>query len=360
MTLRSGCSRLFVVLIVVGGPFLMAGNLADVQAARPSPDSPAQSQSTPVQSAPAESPPVADAVQTHPLPAHDPDACGNGATDEGPEMVVITGGVFTMGSPADEANRDGDEEPVHRVTIQPFALARCEVTVGEFRRFIMDRAAQGAPYVTTAEGADSLGCYTVAPGESEIKPRKDANWHAPGFPQTETAPVVCVTYADAHEYLVWLKQRTGEAYRLPTEAEWEYAARGGTTTSRYWGDVAEACRYANVADRTAKTNYPDVEIFDCDDRALYTQRVAQYGPNPFGLYDVLGNVWEWTADCWHENYAGAPADGRAWEAAGDCSRVIRGGSWFFNPAWVRSAFRLWFSPDDAFNDLGFRVARTLQ
>ena len=156
----------------------------------------------------------------------------------------------------------------------------------------------------------------------------DHHWRNPGFIQTDQHPVVCVSWRNAQAYVKWLSRETGKTYRLLSEAEWEYVARGGTKTSRYWGeDVVGQCRHANGLDRSAKNRYPKWKAVECDDGAVHTSAVGQYKANGFGLHDVSGNVWEWVADCWNGHYNGAPADGSAW-TSGHCDRrVVRGGSW---------------------------------
>ena len=160
----------------------------------------------------------------------------------------------------------------------------------------------------------------------------------------------------------WLRQKTGKDYRLLTEAEWEYSARAGTTAARFWGEDGNmSCSFANGADTKAKmivygaSNWP---VANCDDGYAYTAPVGSYKPNAFGLYDMLGNVWEWTQDCLNENYVGAPKDGSAW-TKGECSRrVLRGGSWDYYPMHLRSAMRARNAAANRGNFNGFRVART--
>ena len=236
-----------------------------------------------------------------------------------PKMVAIPAGTFRMGSGPDDDEALDRERPRHRVRVGRFALGRYEVTRREYRAF------------AEATGADD-------------------SWRDPGFAQDDRHPVVNVSWRDARAYVQWLSRETGERYRLPSEAEWEYAARGGTTTRRHWGDSSSSqCGYANGT------------VASCDDGVERTAPVGSYAPNAFGLSDVLGNVWEWTDDCWHEDYAGEPPDdGRAWTRAGDCGRrVLRGGSWYNLPRSLRSAARPWnlAGTRDAFT--GFRVARTL-
>lgn len=171
---------------------------------------------------------------------------------------------------------------------------------------------------------------------------------------------MCVDWNAEQAFVQWLSKRSGQSYRLPSEAEWEYAARAGSRGLRHWGNgETEACRYANVADRTAKRIYRAWSIFDCDDGYVNTAPVRRYSANSFGLHDMLGNVWEWTEDCWNSSYQGAPSSGVAW-TTGDCSRrVVRGGSWGHTPAIARSAGRFNADPMLRSIDQGFRVARTL-
>jgi formylglycine-generating enzyme required for sulfatase activity len=171
-----------------------------------------------------------------------------------------------------------------------------------------------------------------------------------------------VSFDDAMAYVKWIQQKTGQAYRLLTEAEWEYAARAGTSTARYWGeDVSKSCAYANTMDLKVITtisgasNWP---ITHCDDGYAYTAPVGSYKPNGFGLYDMLGNVWEWTQDCWNNNYVGAPVDGSSW-STGSCSRrAVRGGGWRKSIDGQRAAQRISYTNSNRDDSTGFRVART--
>lgn len=261
----------------------------------------------------------------------------------GPEMVLIPAGNFVMGIPPAETEREGgpasaddDARPQHKVTIaRPFYLGKHPVTRGAFAAFAQ------------ATGLAAQG------------------WRKPGFAQTDEHPVVNVSHADAEAYAAWLSRETGKDYRLPSEAEWEYAARAGTTTARFWGDGrAEACRYANVADETlrkANKDKPDAQrYFGCDDGFANTSPVGSFQPNSFGLYDMLGNVWEWLADHWHENYDNAPDDGSAWTTPGSAARrVLRGGAWDYYPRNLRAGYRNPLEPGLRLIDVGFRLARTL-
>ena len=279
-----------------------------------------------------------------------------------PEMVVIPAGTFRMGSPASEEGRYDDEGPQHRVTVQSFALGRYEVTREEYSAF------------AAATGHDvSGGCFTLGAEDNGSGRRtiwsldSRASWREPGFAQGANAPVTCVSWRDAKAYVAWLRRETGLSYRLPSEAEWEYAARAGTTTRWYWGNGSGArCDYANGQDAAYKRyleerfggNWNTAD--DCTDGASGTASVGEYGANDFRLFDMLGNVGEWMEDCWHDSYRGAPSDGTAWMDGGNCGRsVLRGGSWNSDPRFLRSAARFWYITELRYINVGFRVARTL-
>ena len=276
-------------------------------------------------------------------------------------MVPLDGGCFEMGSPADEDGRDEDERR-HEVCVEPFELGRHEVRVGEFRRFV-----QATGYRTDAErnaGGES-GCWALDLNDQESPWdwRDWASWRRPNQYQDnrDDHPVACVSLNDAQAYLDWLNRETGGGYRLPTEAEWEYAARAGTETARYWGDdsaLIQACDYANVTDRTPLPNGSSWSepLFDCRDGYAFAAPVGQKRPNAFGLYDMLGNLWEWTCSAYDADYGGA--ERRCLSKNDDARRVIRGGSWSINPRLLRAANRDRGAPDDRGDDLGFRLART--
>jgi formylglycine-generating enzyme required for sulfatase activity len=292
---------------------------------------------------------------TPPVQAVDP--CNTADPNSAPTMVAIRPGRFTMGSPKSEQGRTPDESPLHQVTIpKPFAISRCEITVGQFKQFIQETG-----YKTSAE-TDGKGCYVWNAEKNEGQQQVDKQWNNPGFTQTDEHPVICVSWSDAQRYVDWLSQRTGAVYRLPTEAEWEYAARADTETASYYGKESQ-CDYANGLGQEAKGIVDkNWRLADCRDGYIYTAPVAHFKPNLFGLYDMLGNVWEWTLDCWHEDYKLAPYDGTAWPKTqgGDCDRqVIRGGSWGYDPQDLRSAIRLKLSSVEADYILGFRIARAL-
>jgi formylglycine-generating enzyme required for sulfatase activity len=273
-----------------------------------------------------------------------------------PEMVVAPVGSFTMGSPASEVGHFDNEGLQHSVTIgKPFAVGKFHVTVDQFAGFVTE----------TGYDAGSK-CQTIESGKLEAEGR---SWRNPDFAQTGTHPAVCLSWNDAKAYVAWLAKKTGKSYRLLTEAEWEYAARAGTTTRYFFGDEEKNfCRYGNGADQTAKSKIIGrqyLNIVPCSDGYAYTAPVGSFSPNGFGLYDMLGNAEQWVEDCPHENYQGAPSDGSAW-TSGDCSRrMLRGGSWRHNPWFLRAAVRggpgpAEGSPTDRRSYLvGFRLGRTL-
>lgn len=274
--------------------------------------------------------------------------------DECPLMLVVPAGAFTMGAAAEEENPGADEQPAHPVVMeQPFAVGKFEVTRGEYAAFVRD----------TGRSHDG-GCYFRTGPTPENDPA--LNWRNTGYSQTDSHPVVCVSWTDARAYVAWLSEQTGKSYRLPSEAEWEYAARAGTTSARYWGSSEDdGCAYANGADRSGETDLAGWAIADCHDGHTYSAVVGSFKPNAFGLHDMLGNVAEWVADCWNDAYDGAPTDGSAW-TSGDCSRpILRGASWHDDPRFLRSANRYGFyaaGPDSKnvrYRNFGFRVARTL-
>jgi formylglycine-generating enzyme required for sulfatase activity len=270
-----------------------------------------------------------------------------------PEMVVIPAGQFLMGAaPGEEerANLAGEfrnrSQPQRRVTVKRFSAGRFEVTRGQYQVF------------AEATGRSSDGCFAWDGAGFEMDPAK--SWRNPGFSQDAAHPATCISWADASAYVAWLSQRTGRKYRLLTEAEWEYAARAGTTTSRFWGDDANAaCDYANGADRSTAARVPgadDWHVANCDDRFAYTAPVGSFRPNAFGLYDMLGNVEEWTQDCWNGDFRGAPIDGSV-VLAGDCTlRAVRGGSWDDAPIGVPAAYRVGSPTTVRVYRRGFRVA----
>ncbi|MFZ4807384.1 MAG: SUMF1/EgtB/PvdO family nonheme iron enzyme [Hyphomicrobiaceae bacterium] len=240
-----------------------------------------------------------------------------------PEMVVVPAGSFMMGSPASEPQRGSDEGPQRRVTLaKPFGVGKFEVTFSEWDACVA-----------------ASGC----------KHKREAEWGR------GRQPVTRVSWDDAKEYVAWLSRKAGKTYRLLTEAEWEYAARAGTTTPFWWGSsiTPSQANYDGSADPYKGGG----------SKGEYRQRtvvVDSFAANPWGLHNVHGNVWEWTEDCWHDSYHGAPSDGSAWTTS--CTdgslRVLRGGSWNYDPRDLRSADRISVSSDDRGIIFGFRVGRT--
>ena len=244
------------------------------------------------------------------------------------KMVAIPGGSFHMGKSRGDSSGSDDEKPVHTVNISPFQMSLYEVTVGQFRIFIAD-----SDYTGVAGNKCSI--YE----KQRWRGRSDRNWDSPGFTQDDTHPVVCVTYNDAQAFIRWLNAKTGGNYRLPTEAEWEYAARAGTTSRYSWGDSKrQAGAYAwNSGDRT--------------------HTVGGKKPNPWGLYDMHGNVVEWVQDWYGKNYyARSPASDPQGPRSGT-QRVLRGGSWVNFAGSLRSSSRSAWSPDSRSGTIGFRLVR---
>lgn len=261
-----------------------------------------------------------------------------------PEMVVLPAASFTMGSPETEKDRWGWEGPQHVVTIgKPLAVGKLPVTVDQFDAFAKET---GYPI--------PLEC-----------------WSDPSVRLEGTYPVMCVNWADANAYAGWLAKKTGKQCRLLSEAEFEYATRGQTapgTYPRFWfgDDEKLLCLYGNVADEKARDKLKMTRGVACNDGYAETSPAGHYKPNAFGLYDMFGNANQWTADCWHNSYNGAPTDGSAWttrceEPTGSrlragSSHIIRGGSWINDPRLLRAAMRM--SGTFRVLNVGFRVART--
>jgi formylglycine-generating enzyme required for sulfatase activity len=227
---------------------------------------------------------------------------------ECPEMVFIASGSYKMG----DSHGDKSEQPVHRVTLtKPFAIGKYEVTFNEWRACVNDKSCT----------------YLPKTGMGEDHPVGDISW------------------TDAQQYVKWLSKKTGERYRLPTEAEWEYAARGGTLTRYWWGDQFELNK---------------VNCKNCGGEwdLKSPSRVGRYAPNPFGLHDMNGGVWEWVSDCWHNSYHGAPRDGSSWDKKGCRVRVLRGGSWRNDRSYMYSACRFRYDASVRYIANGFRVVKT--
>lgn len=250
--------------------------------------------------------------------------------------------IFTMGSDVQGDQMGPDELPAVEITIaEPFMMAVTQVTRAQFAQF-----AEATGHRTR------LGCWTYT--QYGWAQDEAADWRAPGFEQTESDPVVCVSREDALAYIAWASDRDGNSYRLPSEAEWHLAS-AANLHEPFWGTRYDVCNFGNVPDltsknKTAKAGEP------CDDGALYTAPVASYQPNPNGLYDMIGNAWEWTADCWTGSYEGLPADGSPLSDAACQEFALRGHSWTDAPGPVRPQTRYSLSPVARQSMVSFRLA----
>jgi sulfatase modifying factor 1 len=264
-----------------------------------------------------------------------------------PSMVVLPAGRILQGASRTDSVSTAFEMPPHWVVIgRPLGMSANVVTVDEFQQFI------------AATGRDMQGCETY---DGQWKSRPESSWKSPGFSQTGTHPVTCVSWNDAKAYAQWLSTQTGHQYRLPSASEWEYAARSGGEAVQPWSaNGSAACANANVADASAAQRYPGWTVFACNDGYVYTAPVGSFKTNLFGLNDMLGNVFQWTEDCWHADYVGAPIDGSA-RSDGDCSEhELRGGSWFSTPAYVRANYRNHFAKDYRTSSVGIRLVRDIE
>ncbi|WP_266167976.1 formylglycine-generating enzyme family protein [Dyella subtropica] len=276
-----------------------------------------------------------------------------------PAMVVIPTGSFTMGAPDDEPGRNDAEMPQHQVTIaKGFAMSRADITIGQFRDFV--RASGYQPDSIKLGGAS---VYDERSGAMRDDP--EASWqsdYAGRSTSEDKLPVVNVSWNDAKAYADWLSQRTGKRYRLPSEAEFEYALRGGTTTRYWWGNGTPTRKVENLTgsgDRSQSGRRWSNAFANYRDGYWGPAPVMSFEANPYGLYDINGNVSAWVQDCWHDNYIRAPLDGSAWVNPGCSVRVVRGGSWGSSPEQVRSAYRQGAEGGVRSGRVGFRVLREL-
>jgi len=270
---------------------------------------------------------------------------------ECPEMVALPAGEFMMGSPESERGHAGAEGLPRRVVIpKPIAIGKFEVTVEQFSVFDAETGMTVGNFCKVIVGFDHT---PIAWGRAE------ASFRQPGFEVMGSHPVVCVSWHDAQAYVAWLRHRTGKPYRLPTEAEWEYAARAGTSTSYSFGNDASAlCAYARFADLGSRFSWRDV----CRGEVVTygPLPVGSLKPNPWGLFDMHGNVWEWVEDCWTPNPFEIPTDGSAFPRPGNCDLgVVRGGSFAAPSRRVRSAVRAPVRTTTQAYSHGFRVAVSL-
>jgi formylglycine-generating enzyme required for sulfatase activity len=255
-----------------------------------------------------------------------------------PKMVIVPAGEVMMGSPEKEPGRNANEGPQHKVNFrQPFAVAERWVSRGEFEKF------------AKATSHDAGNKCTVWK-DGKLTEEAGRSFRSPGFAQDDGDPVVCLNLNDAKSYIAWLSKETGKTYRLPSEAEWEYAIRAGKETPFWWG--------ASVS--TTQANYNGNLIYAGGAKGEFRGRTISAGlkANAWNLYGA-GNAFEWTEDCWNDDYQGAPSEGSA-RTSGNCSmHAVRGGSWASDPAALRSAARAGVENITRRNDLGFRVARPL-
>jgi formylglycine-generating enzyme required for sulfatase activity len=336
----SGVVAAVVIIGVIIALIVMSGS--DDEDKTPAPAKAVQ------QAAPAETP-AATADKATLVASRDCSGC--------PLMVTLPAGVFSMGISSDEAQLDSvpynqlqTELPVHGVTIkQVFALGQTEVTRGQFDTFVKET------------GYQATGCVVHRNGLWVMDLSK--SWRDPGFEQEDDHPVVCVNYEDAAAYAEWLARRTDKRYRLPTETEWEYAARFGAEQPLPWGDKAAlSCAHGNVADRSHAAVYAgkgQTVVFPCDTGYAFTAPVAHFQVGPAGLYDMFGNARELVADCWNPNYWGKGLGSDA-RTTGSCSSAVwRGGGWADAPTNVRPARRFHDERTQRRADQGFRIAKDI-
>ena len=275
-----------------------------------------------------------------------------------PSMVVIPTGSFQMGAPDNEDDHNATETPQHAVTISKgFAMARSAITVGQFREFV-----RASGYVPDSVKLDGASVYDESSGALRDDPRATWQDDYAGHRAGENLPVVNISWNDAKAYADWLSQRTGKVYRLPSEAEFEYTLRGGTTTRYWWGDGTPTRLVENLTgsgDRSHIGRRWSHAFRGYSDGFWGPAPVMTFAPNPFGLYDINGNVSEWAQDCWHESYVSAPNDGSGWLNPGCSTHVVRGGSWGSSPDQVNSAYREGADGNMRSGRVGFRVLREL-
>lgn len=277
-----------------------------------------------------------------------------------PEMVNLPAGRFEMGSPYDITGQTLDAEyPLRNVTVASFSIGKTEITRGQYSAFI-----------TATKHATAEKCQLLSKDESGrlvATMREKADWQSPGFAQTDEHPVVCVSKEDAQAFAKWLTQKTGNRYRLPSEAEWEYAARAGNESSLTWRSVnSNICQFANLVDTSFGRAFEVKVDSACNDQWVFTAPVGRFKPNAWGLYDMVGNTWEWVEDCWHRSYVGAPATGVAWQDTACAPRLAVGrGLGWYNRWIILSGSRLAETTPETqrwpmaepWNGVGFRVVR---
>lgn len=276
----------------------------------------------------------------------------------GPELVVVPAGSFQLGAVAHDKKASAREQPAHEVHFaQPFAISRTEITVAQFEQFIRQTG-----YRSVAEQQGHSDVFDLASGK--LIEGKTVDWRhdQSGRPAPGDVPVLHVAFADAKAYAAWLSKRSGKRYRLPSEAEWEYVLRAGSSTVFPWGDKAKAVDKGNLTgdgDRFPNGRNWRNAIRHYRDGYWAVAPVRQYSAEAFGSFDMLGNVSEWVEDCWHENYRRAPANGEAWVNPGCNQRVVRGSAWLSAIDQSRASFRMPADADARNARLGFRLVREL-
>lgn len=281
--------------------------------------------------------------------------------DQCPEMVIVPSGSVYIGSYEEEIGRKkGERNRVKATIANSFAMAKNEVTLAQYRIFMEETKYKSNQ--AFYKGEPLVGCnYFDGKSYGYVA---EHNWKNPGYPQRDTDPVVCVSWTDAYAYAKWLSKKTGRTYRVPSAVEFEYASRAGSSSPWYWGtNPEEACDYANVGDTAFANKFPTRASFPCTDGYVFTTRVGRFKPNKFGLYDMVGNAWEWTSDCFQNDLTNAPIDGSAWtdNENKECdARTPKGGSWISGIAWSRAAVRSRDGADYKSFMLGFRVAADVE
>ncbi|MEQ9518608.1 MAG: SUMF1/EgtB/PvdO family nonheme iron enzyme [Parvibaculum sp.] len=259
-----------------------------------------------------------------------------------PSFAAIPSGSFQMGARKDDPAASPDEWPRHKIHLASgFELSTKLVTRGAF-----------AAFVTDTNHVPLAGCWALTEAGWRLDPQ--ASWQAPGFEQTDTHPVVCVSRVDALAFLSWASARDGTHYRLPSEAEWDYASRQEGAPP--WQSPEQICQFGNVNDLTAKNKVAKVAE-PCNDGFFFTSPVATFAPGPHGLYDMVGNVWEWMEDCADDDYADTPRDGSPARQPGCDLRVLRGHSWTDAPGPIRVETRLFLDEEERQSIVGFRMVR---
>ncbi|MBU6225374.1 MAG: formylglycine-generating enzyme family protein [Burkholderiales bacterium] len=260
-----------------------------------------------------------------------------------PDLVGVPAGLALLGSLPDEKDRESDEGPIQKVLMKAFAIGKYEVTKAQWRFFI-----EQSGYTTTQ------GCLTWV-GDGYDKPPK-VNWKETGFAQTDDHPVVCVSWLDVKAYTQWLSKISQKSYRLPTEMEWEYVAKADQGLVPFpWPSGESPCNRANLADQSLLRLYPNWRLVGCNDGFEFTSSVGSFAANPWGIYDLQGNVMEWVSDCYSSTIQVQP-----WKNSECIKRVIKGGGWDMTEKYLRNAYRGRAAAHISSTGIGFRVVRDFE